>query len=100
MDGSIVPSVLPGDQGEFELQVFQTSTLQQQLLALWNAQKTAELAGDVSNWFGATMYVQSLVSPASHLGTGVAIMKVPDKPYGAQAAKVSWILVAANLVNQ
>ena len=49
MDGSVAVSAVPGDMGSFELEVWQTSTLQQQLLDWYNACKSARDAGDVSN---------------------------------------------------
>jgi Protein of unknown function (DUF3277) len=100
MDGAVVPSVVPGEQGEFEMEVWQTSTLQQELLAWYNACKTAESAGDVSNWFGATLLAVSITDGSSHNGTGVAIMKVPDKNYDVQAGRVAWRIVSANTSNQ
>ncbi len=100
MDGAVVPSVVPGDQGEIEIQVWQTSTLHQEFLAWYNALKAARDAGDVSQWFGATLLVQNIVDGSSHTATGVAPQKVPDKTYAEQAGRVNWILVAANITNE
>ncbi len=100
MDGAVVPSVIPGDQGEIELQVWQTSTLHQDLLAWYNALRAARDAGDVSQWFGGTFLAQSIVDGSSHLATGVAPVKVPDKTYAEQAQRVTWVLRACNIVSQ
>jgi hypothetical protein len=100
MDGSVVPSVIPGDMGEIEIQVWQTSTIHQQLLTWYNALKSARDLGDVSEWFGATVLVQNIVDGSSHSATGVGPAKVPDKTYAEQAGRITWVLMAANITNQ
>ena len=100
MDGAIIPRVVPGDQGEIELQIWQTSTFHQELLAYCNALKAARDAGDVSQWFSGVLLVQNIVDGTSHTCTGVAPQKVPDKTYQEQAQRVNWLLVACNVVNE
>jgi hypothetical protein len=100
MDGSVVPSVVPGDNGEMELQVWQTSTLQQQLINWHNQATAARDVGDVSNWFGQTCIFASTLDGSSHIGTGCALQKVPDKTYAEQAGRVTWIIVACSITNQ
>lgn len=100
MDGAVVPSVVPGDQGEFEVQVWQTSSIHQQFMLWYNALRSARDAGDVTNWFGATILVQNIVDGSSHVGTGVAPVKVPDKTYAEKAQVVTWVLRACNVVSQ
>jgi Protein of unknown function (DUF3277) len=99
MDGSVVVSAVPGDMGEIEIQVWQTSTLHQLLLAWYNALKAARDSGDVSNWASSSILVTNIVDGTGHQATGVAPMKVPDKTYGAQATTVSWVLKGANIAN-
>ena len=89
-DGAVVPSAVPGDQGEIEMQVWQTSTLQQQLINWYNLLKAARDAGDVTN----------IADGSSHMATGVAPIKVPDKTYSAEAQTVNWVFRACNIVNQ
>lgn len=100
MDGSVVPSAVPGDQGIIEIEVWQTSSLQQQFLAWYNALKSARDAGDVENWAGSTIFVNSIVGNATHQASGVAPSKVPDKSYAEQAGRVTWRFMCANIVNQ
>lgn len=100
MDGAVVPSVVPGDQGEIELQVWQTSTLQDELLAWANAVKAAKDNGDVDPFFGATVIAQNIHDGSYHKATGVAPQKIPDKTYQAQAQRVTWILVACDITHQ
>lgn len=100
MDGAVVPSVIPGDQGEIELQVWQTSTLHQQLLTWYNTLKTQRDLGIVSPWFAASVFILSTVDGSSHTATGVGPKKVPDKTYAEQAGRVSWVLACANIINE
>lgn len=100
MDGAVVPSVLSGDQGEIELQVWQTSTLHQQLMAWYNGLRAARDAGDVSQWFSGNVVVQNIVDGSMHNLKGVAPTKVPDKVYQEQAQRVTWVLVACDISSQ
>jgi hypothetical protein len=100
MDGAVIPSVIPGDQGEIEIQLWQTSTLHQKFLDWYNLLRAARDAGDVSLWFGGTLLVQNIVDGSQHVGTGVAPTKVPDKTYAEQAGRVSWVLMACSIANE
>lgn len=99
MDGAVVPSAIPGDNGEIDIDVWQTSTIHQLLLAAYNAQKAARDQGDVSNWAANTIVIQNIVDGSGHQATGVAFMKVPDKVYETEAQAVTWTLMCANIVN-
>jgi hypothetical protein len=98
-DGAVVPSAVPGDQGEVEIQCWQTSTLHQQLLSWYNLLKAARDAGDVSNWATSTMLIQNIVDGSQHVASGVSPQKVPDKVYGKEAQVVTWIVMACNIAN-
>ena len=100
MDGAVVTSVVPGEQGEIEILVWQTSTLHQEFLAWYNAVLAAMLAGDVAPWFAATVIVMNTTDGSLHTCTGVAPRKVPDKQYQEQAQPVAWMLSAANIINE
>lgn len=99
MDGSVAVSAVPGDMGEIELQIWQTSPLQELMLTWYNALRAARDQGDVSNWATSTITIQNIVDGSKHLATGVAPSKVPDKTYASQAQSVNWILKAANITN-
>ena len=100
MDGAVIPSVLPGDQGEIELSVWQTSTLHKELLAWYNAVKAARNVGDVSPWFAGMLLIASTVDGSIHTCSGVAPSKVPDKQYQVQAQPVTWLLHACNISSE
>lgn len=99
-DGAVVPSAIPGDNGEIEIHLWQTSSLHQELLAWYNAVKAARDAGDVSQWAAGTLFVQNTVDGSSHYAKGVAPQKVPDKTYQKEAQRVTWVLIACDIVNQ
>ena len=82
------------------MQVWQTSTLQQELLAWYNLLKAARDTGDVSNWNTTTIFIQNIVDGSSHMATGVAPTKVPDKAYATEAGTINWVFRACNIVNQ
>ena len=97
MDGAVVPSINPGNQGEVEVEVWQTSSLHQQLLTLYNACKNASDGGDPSAWFAGTLYLELTTTGLQHNGTGVGIAKSPDVPYETDAGVCRWTLLCANL---
>jgi len=100
MDGAVVPSYVPGESGEVEFQVWQTSTIHQQFLAAYNTIATAAAAGDVSQAFGCTLFMSNTTDGSSHTCTGGTFDKVPDKNYEAEAQVVSWLLKFANIINE
>jgi hypothetical protein len=97
-DGAVVPSYIPGDNGEIEIQVWQTSILHAALLAWFNSVSSAARAGDVSNVFAGQVLIASTVAGgSSHFAEGCCPVKVPDKVYGTEAQPVSWVIRAASI---
>jgi Protein of unknown function (DUF3277) len=99
MDGTVIVSAVPGNWGEVELRVWQTSSLHQQLLEWYNTIQTAANSGDVSNWATSQVSIQNVVDGSGHTLQGVAPDKVPDKTYGTEAQTTNWILRSANITN-
>jgi hypothetical protein len=99
-DGGIVPSWVPGEWGDIEISMYQTSTLHQDFLALYNAIKAAADAGDTSQAFAGTVVLVSIVDGSVHTATGVGFQKIPDKAYGAQAAAINWVLRACDVASE
>lgn len=99
-DGAVVISAIPGDNGEIEIEVWQTSTLHAQLLAWYNLLRTLRDQADVSNWATSTIYIQNIVDGSSHQAVGVCPTKVPDKAYEAEAQTVNWVLKCGQIINQ
>ena len=97
MDGSPAVSAIPGENGEIELQVWQTSTTHQLLVNWYNALKAAQDNGDVTNWASTTILVQCIVDGSQHYATGVGPQKVPDKTYAEQQQLLTWVFVCADI---
>lgn len=97
MDGAAVPSVIPGDNGEIEISVYQQSTVHQELLAWYNILKAQRDAGNWSNWFATSVLLIDGIAGSQHYARGCAPKKVPDKTYQKQAQRVSWVLVACDI---
>lgn len=99
-DGVVMPSYVAGESGEVTIEIQQTSALHKALLDLWNAITTATSGGDISNTFSTVISLRTILDGSGHLLSGVGFQKTPDKPYAAKGQNVSWVLMAANVVNQ
>lgn len=98
-DGTVMPSYIAGDSGDFSVEAQQTSRLHQQLLDLYNALKIAADAGDVSNWAATTISLRNITFASQHIMSGVAFSKIPDRAYEQQGARVTWRMLACNVIN-
>ena len=98
-DGTVMPSYIAGDNGTVAIEVQQTSNLHHELLSLYNLSVTAANADDVSGWAGTQISFRTLLDGSTHLLTGVSFGKIPDKPYAAHGAKITWQLMAASVQN-
>lgn len=98
-DGATAVSAIPGDWGEIEFEMWQTSTLHKQLLTWYNSVKAARDQGDVSQWASALIFVQNIVDGSSHNCVGCAPTKVPDKTYETEAQTVGWVFRCANITH-
>lgn len=99
-DGTIMPSYVAGNNGTLAIEVQQTSPLHHQLLDLYNQCATAADADDVSSWASTTISFRTMLDGSVHIASGVSFSKVPDKPYHAQGQRITWSLMAADIVNQ
>jgi hypothetical protein len=97
-DGAVIPSFVPGDLGEIEIQCSQNSSMHQFLTAWLNDIIVAAEAADVTNATNTTLLMQDNVT--SHICTGIGPQKFPDEPHSEKAQMVTWILLAANITNQ
>jgi len=99
-DGTVMVSYLAGDNGDCAIEVQESSVLHSALLSLYNQAITAANNDDVSGWAATTISFRMLTDGTSHVLSGVSFGKIPDKPYQASGQKVTWRLMAANVVNQ
>ena len=92
-------SAVPGDNGIIEIEAQQTSALHSFLLAWYTQCKTAMDLGDVSHWANGTIVIRTILDGGRHSFLGVSFLKVPDKTYAAQGGKVTWTLLAAQVIH-
>jgi hypothetical protein len=98
-DGVVMPSYLAGDSGDVDIEVQQTSALHHALLSLYNQLTTAANNDDVSGWASTLISFRTLTDGSTHICNGVSFSKIPDKPYQAAGQKITWRLMAANVIN-
>lgn len=98
-DGTVMPSYIAGDNGEVDIQVQETSAIHQDLLSLYNLCILAANNEDVSGWAATAISFTFLIDGSIHTLTGVSFEKIPDKPYEANGQKITWKLMAANVIN-
>lgn len=94
-DGSVMVSKIAGNNGSVSISVQQTSDLHKWLLAWFNYLVSAP----TDQWAQTSMLLRNTSDGTSHAITGVSPQKIPDKPYQAQAQRVSWVLMAADIVS-
>ncbi len=99
-DGTVMPSYEAGDNGEVTIVVQETSAVHQQLLNLYNLCVLAANNDDVSGWAATQISFTFLIDGSVHTLTGCSFEKIPDKPYEAAGQKLTWKLLAANIINQ
>jgi hypothetical protein len=95
-DGTVLNSVIAGDNGEVVLTMQQTSSLHTYLMIWYNVIHALLLAGQIQNWASAALTIRKGTSTV-HICTGVEPTKVPDKPYAAQGQNVVWRLMVSDL---
>jgi len=99
-DGTVLISYIAGDNGDIAIEVQESSVLHSALLSLYNQAITAANNDDVSGWAATTISFRMLTDGTSHVLSGVSFGKIPDKPYQASGQKITWRMMAANIVNQ
>lgn len=98
-DGTVMPSYVAGDNGEVDIQVQETSAIHAELLGLYNQCVLFADNEDVSGWAANAISFTLLIDGSIHTLTGVSFDKIPDKPYEANGQKMTWKLLAANIIN-
>ena len=96
-DGTVMPSYLAGDNGEVDIEVQQSSTLNSSLLSLYNRLLMAAQAGNYTGWASTSILFTFGPDGSQHYLTGLSFEKFPDKPYTAAGQRISWKMIAANI---
>ena len=93
-DGSIMLSKIAGNNGQIQIECQQTSAVHKYLTALygWLITEGSE------KWGMMSVALRNAVHGNSHFASGVSFVKLPDESYQAQGQKVTWVLMAADIV--
>jgi hypothetical protein len=97
VDGAVIPLYVAGDNGEVEIEVQQSSTLNSSLLSLYNRLLIAAQGGDYTGWASTSILFTFGPDGSQHYLTGLSFEKFPDKPYAAAGQRISWKMIAANI---
>lgn len=92
-DGSVMVSKIAGNQGTISISVQQTSNAHKKILSFFNLL----IGADTLSWAQAVMIVRNVVDGTSHVCTGVAPTKVPDKGYAKTGANIDWKFMCADI---
>jgi hypothetical protein len=100
VDGAVMVSASPGQNGVVTVDCQQTSAINAYLKSAQNAHQTALINGDSSNWAAISLDLQNPVTGDQNICTGASFTKKPPQPYGAKGEYIQWKLMAANIANQ
>jgi hypothetical protein len=100
VDGAVMVSASPGQNGMLKISCQQTSSINAYLKSTQNLHQTALLNGDSSNWAAIALDLQNPVTGDQNICTGVSFSKKPPQPYGGKGEYIEWNLPAANIANQ
>lgn len=92
-DGSVMVSKIAGNLGSVSVNVQQTSNAHKALLTFFGK----IIGADALSWAQAVMIVRNITDGTSHICTGVAPTKIPDKAYGKTGAHIDWKFMAADI---
>jgi Protein of unknown function (DUF3277) len=99
-DGATITNFIPGNNATMTIQAQQIANLDDYLIGWHNDCVTAASLGDMATYAAMTAVVIDTNSGKVHTMQGIAPSKIPDTPYGAQSAMLSWVLKVSNLVTE
>jgi hypothetical protein len=99
-DGTVMISYVSGAPAYLDIECQQNSSLQEFLVDWANTKYTEGELGDLTTYAAASIFFTDTISGATHILTGVAPLKIPDKSYGPTGGSVTWKLMAANAVQE
>ena len=94
-DGSVMISKIAGNTGTVAIDLQQTSLGHKALLSLYNL----VILADPTMWAQAALTMRNITDGTSHIATGVAFTKLPDKTYQKDGQHVTWQLMCADIQN-
>ncbi len=100
VDGAVMVSASPGQNGTLEIMCQQTSSINAYLKLAQNLHQTALQNGTSIAWAATALDLQNPVTGDQQICTGVSFSKKPPQPYGSKGEYLTWKLFAANIANQ
>ena len=99
-DGATIPIFIPNNSGSLVIECQQNSDMHKWLLGTYNQVMFAAESGMPEEWarMGATL--KNLTDNTSHSIRGMSFQKIPDKVYQTIGQNVSWVLLAAEIINE
>lgn len=94
-DTAAVISKIAGNNGQLVLECLMNSDVHKYMLK-WFA---AHWAAPTVDWATTTVYLRNNSTGGGHICTGVAPLKEPDISYQAEAQRVTWTLIVADIQN-
>lgn len=94
-DGTVMVSKMAGNNGTITINAQQTSAIHKWLVNAFNIL----WAAPTNQWASMAITLRNVADNTSHIATGVSFGKMPDKPYQAQGQRVTWVLMAADIVS-
>ncbi|WP_021168767.1 hypothetical protein SOV_04770 [Sporomusa ovata DSM 2662] len=95
IDGAILATQVPGNNGTLILSIQQTSALNNWLLKWANYLQNEQTPRN--EWLMTTILIKSKSLKIEHKIAGVSPQKIPDSQYQAQGQRVTWVLMAADI---
>jgi hypothetical protein len=95
VDGAVLATQLPGNNGTLMLSIQQASKLNAWLLKWANYLQNEKTARN--EWLMTTVLLKGKAMKIEHKMSGVSPQKIPDRPYQAQGQRVTWVLMCADI---
>ncbi len=99
-DGSTIISAIARNNGTLSIETYQNSQTDIFLMNWFNTLDALKAQHVLANWTSTVVSVTDTASLRAFTFTGVSPKKQPDRSYGAQAATVSWEMMAAKLTQE
>jgi hypothetical protein len=95
VDGVVLATQIPGNNGTLTLNLQQTSALNRWLIKWVNHLNNKDTARN--EWLMATALIKSKSLQCEHKFSGLSPQKIPDLSYQAQGQRIKWVLMAADI---
>lgn len=94
-DGTVMVSKVAGNNGVVTISAQQTSDVHKWLVNAFNIVWVLP----TSQWASFSATLRNVSDNTTHVLTGMSFGKIADKPYQAQGQRVTWTLMAADIIS-